>query len=80
MNLLFPVFNWESETQVVKQSASTMVTMIVGMVSVAVPVICLFAVKNTVPEIIMGINVVVLLILTVILYIRNSRINLQKIQ
>ncbi len=80
VNLLFPVFNWESETQVVKQSASTMVTMIVGMVSVAVPVICLFAVKNTVPEIIMGINVVVLLILTVILYIRNSRINLQKIQ
>lgn len=80
VNLLFPVFNWESETRVVKQSASVMVTMIVGMVSVVIPVICLFTIKNAVPEILMGINGAVLLILTVILYVRNSRITLQKIK
>lgn len=80
VNLLFPVFNWESETRVVKQSASVMAAMMVGMISVAVPVICLFALKNTAPEIIMGINAAVLLILTGILYVRNSRVNLQKIQ
>ena len=68
------------ETRVVKQSASVMVTMIVGMVSVVIPVICLFTIKNAVPEILMGINGAVLLILTVILYVRNSRITLQKIK
>ncbi len=37
MNLWLPVLDWEQEVQVVKQSASVLVTMLVGLVSVAIP-------------------------------------------
>ena len=37
VNSRFPVFDWENEVRVVKQSASTMLTMLVCLVSVLVP-------------------------------------------
>ena len=37
VNLLFPVLNWDNEARVVKQSASTFVSMLVGIVSILVP-------------------------------------------
>ena len=37
-----PIFDWESDVRVVKQSASTMVTMLIGMVSAAAPALVLF--------------------------------------
>lgn len=42
VNLAMPIFDWESDVRVVKQSASTMVTMLIGMVSAAVPALVLF--------------------------------------
>lgn len=46
VNELFPLLDWESEVRVVKQSASTMVTMLVGLVTAAVPVVILVAVPG----------------------------------
>jgi ABC-2 type transport system permease protein len=41
INCKFPVFDWENETRVVKQSASTLVAMLVGMVTGIVPLVAL---------------------------------------
>lgn len=38
INCRFPVFDWEDETKVVKQSAATMITTFAGMISGAVPI------------------------------------------
>lgn len=43
INCKFPVFDWENETRVVKQSASTLVAMLVGMVTGIVPLVALIA-------------------------------------
>ncbi|MGN0712505.1 MAG: hypothetical protein ACI4LJ_01895 [Anaerovoracaceae bacterium] len=42
VNLAMPIFDWENDVRVVKQSASTMVTMLIGMVSAAAPALVLF--------------------------------------
>ncbi len=47
VNKLFPLLEWESEVRVVKQSASTMVTMLVGMITAVVPVVILVMVPGT---------------------------------
>lgn len=46
MNLLFPVYNWESETVVVKQSASVFLSLIVNVVLVLVPLFISLAVEQ----------------------------------
>lgn len=46
MNELMPLLDWESEVRVVKQSASTMVTMLVGMATAIVPIVVLVAVPG----------------------------------
>lgn len=38
INCRFPVFDWENETKVVKQSAAAMITTFAGMISGAVPI------------------------------------------
>lgn len=43
VNEMLPLLEWESEVRVVKQGASTMVTMLVGMVTAVVPVVILVA-------------------------------------
>lgn len=48
INLLFPRFDWVSETACVKQSVSVMVTMFGGMAIVAIPIlIYVFAIKGS---------------------------------
>jgi ABC-2 type transport system permease protein len=42
MNLWFPRFDWTSETSVVKQSMSVMMTMLVGFSFVAIPIVLYF--------------------------------------
>ena len=46
INEKLPVFNWDSEVRVVKQSASTFVTMLVVMAAAMVPVVILFVVPD----------------------------------
>lgn len=73
VNLVFPVLNWESETRVIKQSAATMVAMLLGMLSSAIPLlISIFAGERGANIVIpvMGLFVVVL---TSILYHINNK-------
>lgn len=47
INLIFPKFDWITETQVVKQGMSTMVAMLVGMASVITPVVIYMALLSS---------------------------------
>lgn len=72
-NLAFPVFDWENEVRVVKQSASMLVTMLTGMVSSILPFAGMVFIEERFSNII---NIVVLLVLatiTSVLYIRNNK-------
>ena len=73
VNLAMPVFNWESEVNVVKQSASVLVTMLIGLVSVVVPVVFLILCKDGGEYLVYTITSLVLVLLTGILYGRNNR-------
>lgn len=73
VNLAMPVFDWENETRAVKQSASTMVTILVGMLSAILPMVLLFVAGKGPDVYVYGITALILFILTVLLYIRNSR-------
>lgn len=78
VNLALPVFDWENEVTVVKQSASTLVSMLVGFVAVGVPVIFLFVFGKTDAIIISLIATVVLSAITVLLYYKNLKKDLKK--
>lgn len=43
VNVKMPVFQWESETVVVKQSGAVFVSMLIGFISVGIPAVALFA-------------------------------------
>ena len=73
INLKFPVLDWENETRVVKQSASTMVTMLVDMVLGLPPIICLIAFKTISVNIVMGVTLVLLILMTALFYQQNNR-------
>ena len=46
VNELMPLFDWESEVRVVKQSASTMVAMLVGLITAIIPIVVLVSVPG----------------------------------
>ncbi|NCC01055.1 MAG: hypothetical protein EOM34_10305 [Clostridia bacterium] len=73
INLLFPVLVWENETRIVKQSASTMVTMLIDFIICLPPIAAVFLLKNIPVDLIMGITLIVLALLTGILYTSNNR-------
>lgn len=79
INLKFPVFDWENETRVVKQSASTMVTMLVDTFLCIPPIICLIAFRGIPMNIVMGVTLVVLLAFTIGLYSFNNKQSLIQI-
>ncbi len=61
VNELFPLLDWENEVRVVKQSASTMVTMLVGMATAIVPIVVLVAVPGISAHVVYLVTVVLLL-------------------
>ncbi len=73
VNLALPVMKWDNETQVVKQSASGIVTMLVSFISLLLPVIALFTLKNVSVDLIMGATVIILFATTALLYAKNNR-------
>lgn len=79
VNIAFPVLNWDSEVRVVKQSASTFVTMIIGMLSSIVPAVVVVLLGNGAADVTRAAIVVVLLGATVVLYRRNGRKEIQGI-
>lgn len=73
INLAFPVMNWESEVRVVKQSASTLIVMLISMVASVVPMAGVIFAGKIVANIIKILTVAVLLLLTVIFYHKNNK-------
>lgn len=69
INLWLPVFDWEQEVQGVKQSASVLVTMLAGLVSVAVPIILTLVLQSY--EVWIKAAVVVILAVAMVLVYRN---------
>ena len=61
INLHFPVFDWENETVVVKQSAATFFAMIIGVLSCGVPMGICVAVPQGVTGVYMAVVVVAVL-------------------
>ncbi|MBQ4521721.1 MAG: hypothetical protein IJA10_02055 [Lachnospiraceae bacterium] len=73
VNLAMPVFDWESEVNVVKQSVSVLVTMLIGLFSVMVPVVFLVLGGDGGEYLVYTITSLVLVLLTGIFYCRNNR-------
>ena len=68
INLIFPVFDWENEAKVVKQSAAMMVSMLVNIILVVIPAIVSLALHQ-VPQIFSAVLVMIIwLILAIVLY------------
>lgn len=73
INLAFPVLNWDNEVRVVKQSASTFVTMLVGIITGVVPAACIVLLGTDAVNVVRGVTAVVLALVTVVLYVFNIR-------
>lgn len=77
LNLAFPVLNWENETRVVKQSAATFLSMLLGMGSCLIPLVAVIFAGEELVNIIQVITLLLLVILTIVLYTRNNKKTLQ---
>lgn len=73
VNLAMPVFNWENEMRAVKQSASVMVTMLIGFASFILPIVCLLTIGNVSADMVMLITLLCISAVTAILYIGINR-------
>ena len=79
VNLAFPVLKWENEVRIVKQSASMLVTMLIGVLSSILPILGIVFVGETLSTWICPVTVVVLVVVTGLLYRRNQKISLIRI-
>ncbi|WP_455714348.1 putative ABC transporter permease subunit [Anaerosporobacter sp.] len=80
INLRMPMFNWEAEVTVVKQSGATLIAMIIGLIVIAIPGVFLVVFSNIDSNVIMGIVTLVLGIVTVVMYRDNNKKALCTIQ
>ncbi len=72
-NLRFPVFNWDNEARVVKQSAAVLVSMLVGIIAVLAPAVLAVALQpDSYTGYFFAVEGVVLLV-TVLLYVSVTR-------
>lgn len=62
INLLFPNFTWESETVVIKQSIAVLLAMVVGMISIAIPLVLIFAFSLSATYVTLGTSFVFVLL------------------
>lgn len=76
VNLMFPVLEWENEVRVVKQSASMLVGMLIGILSGAIPLLGMVFMRNCTPEQIYLPTFVIMTALTLLLYKRNQKVEL----
>lgn len=79
VNVTFPVFDWENEIQVVKQSASTLVAMLVGVVGTLIPITLTMVLPERFYHVVMSGTLIGILLLTAILYQYNNRKTLMEI-
>lgn len=75
-----PTFHWDNEAYVIKQSGATLVAMVIGMVSFAIPLILIFTVSDVSTNLVTLITTVVVLGITFVLYRKNGQMELKMIQ
>lgn len=75
-NLMFPIFNWESEVRVVKQSASMLGAMLTGILSCIVPLIVTAVAGDAAANWIQLFTVAILVAVTALLYKKNQKMQL----
>ena len=80
VNLRFPVFTWESEVSVVKQSASSLVGGLGGVLPVILSVFVVAAAQAGSPHMIKAACCIVLLLTSVLLYRKISHVDLKELQ
>ena len=77
VNLKMPVFNWENEVVVVKQSASALIGGLGGGLIVVLCTVAIAVVPAAYGDIVKAVVCVLLAVATAILYNKNSNVNLQ---
>lgn len=73
INLAMPVLDWENETNVVKQSASTLISMLAGFAGLIPPAICLFIFPAGSEQAVYLLTTVILLGITTLLHLSNMK-------
>lgn len=79
MNLKFPMLNWENETVAVKQSPAVMLTMLINFVGYGIPIAILLFMGTVNVNAVRVISIVCISLVTLLLYWRDCKINLQSI-
>lgn len=79
INLLFPVFQWENEVTIVKQSASAMIGGLGGCLFIILCALPVLLVEQISPNLMKGIIAVLVLGITFVLYKKNGKVRLQEI-
>ena len=80
VNLYFPKFNWISETAVVKQGASVIISMLIGMIFIGIPIgiFILFKIQNTILFLVGMLVYKTIILLISILILNNTSVRLFK--
>ncbi|MGN0352468.1 MAG: hypothetical protein ACI4ES_12520 [Roseburia sp.] len=79
VNLAFPVLKWENEVRIVKQSASMLVTMLIGILASIFPLVGIVVAGEKLAGWISLLTVVILVAATGILYRKNNKVELMRI-
>lgn len=79
VNLCFPVFDWDTEARVVKQSAAVTVWMVVALAAVGLPAVGLLALRRIPADVLLCLLTIVLGMVTALLYRKNGKRDLRQI-
>lgn len=79
INLKMPIFQWENEVRVVKQSASMLVAMLIGILGALLPLLSVAVAGEVWGGWFSALVIVILVLATSFLYHRNNRVELVKI-
>lgn len=77
VNLKFPVFDWENDVKIVKQSASCMVTMLIDLLSVAPAFALVLFLGESYKDMVYGVTVLIVSGVTIGLYVYNNKKSVQ---
>lgn len=78
-NLMFPVFDWENEAAVVKQSTTSMISVFISMAIVIACALPVFLISSVPTDLILAFVCMIMLFISFVLYRRNNRTDLKSI-
>lgn len=78
-NLMFPIFDWENEAAVVKQSTTSMISIFMSMVIVIIFALPVFLISSVPSDVILALVCLILLFISFVLYRKNNRTDLKLI-